>query len=102
MNMHLNLHTLLHLPVITESGARLGKVSDVTVDAETHTIVGYSVRPHWLTPPRYFIKPNQIKSINRERMVVANSLLTEREPQAAPSSPGALARVFGSAVPRSE
>ncbi len=72
--MHINLHTLLHLPVYTQSGARLGKVRDVKLNIESHSVQQYVVRAGLLNKNEYLIGPAQVISISEEKMIVDDTI----------------------------
>ena len=107
--MQLNLTTLLKLPVFTESGAKLGRVYDGWFDVEEQIITGYSVRPHALSRQSLLIKPAQVKSITKEKMIVDDAVLKEakRAPEQKAASPVALSgalprlRLIKAGLPRS-
>ncbi|MFH1291742.1 MAG: PRC-barrel domain-containing protein [bacterium] len=73
-----NLHSLLHLPVITQSGTKLGKVHDLKIDVETHAINSYAVRASILGRS-YLIKPVQVLEITREKIVVEDAVIRDIE-----------------------
>lgn len=76
---------LRNLSVETQSGERLGRVVDAELDAETHTIITYLVRPSRIA--QQFVRSelrihrSQVVSLTSERMVVedaARPAATER------------------------
>lgn len=76
--MLINLHNLLHLPVITESGVRLGKVHDVNFDIENHCVKSYVVYAGLLSK-HHLIKPSQIVAVTKEQITVDDAFLKEIE-----------------------
>jgi len=60
------------LPVITESGANLGRVIDIELDANNHSVGKYVVSawPTILKRERLFIAPDQIVSIDAEKIII--------------------------------
>ncbi len=45
----MNTHSLMHLPVLTESGSKLGKVYDINIDIDNHCIKSYLVRASFIS-----------------------------------------------------
>ncbi len=72
--MVIDSKTLIGLPVETRSGRSVGKVSAVEIDAETHAVTHYRVRPRQtiqgLFANELIIAPSQVVSVSAERMVV--------------------------------
>ena len=73
--MFINVKRLIHLPVFTESGTKLGKIFDVSLDAETHAVREYLVRHLPFGGHTYIIKPAQVIRITAERVVVDDAIL---------------------------
>ncbi len=67
--MIINLHQLKKLPVVTKSGIKLGKISEINFLAETQTIYQYIVRPSFLSGRTFLIKTNQVLEIGDKIMV---------------------------------
>ena len=76
--MLINLHNLTHLPVITESGSKLGKVVDLNLDIEEHSVKSYIVRNNVFSKT-LLIKPTQIVSITKEHIVVDDAMISVTE-----------------------
>ncbi len=72
--MFINHQKLIHLPVFTESGTKLGHVYDLEIDLDTHQIRKYMVGPRFIGKETYLITPAQIKSITAEKMVVEDTI----------------------------
>jgi sporulation protein YlmC with PRC-barrel domain len=72
--MYINHQKLIHLPVVTESGTKLGHVYDLEIDIETHQIRKYMVGPRFIGKETYLITPAQIKSITEEKMIVEDTI----------------------------
>lgn len=70
---------LLHLPVITESGEKLGVVRDIELDVESHMIRTYLVGQKVLGTDKYCIVPTQVKAITEENMIVKDGVASESE-----------------------
>lgn len=79
---------LLRLPVVTELGANLGRVSDVELEVDSAIIVAYIVSPSFVkgllsADPRYVIRPSQVVSISVDKMVVQDEVVRAEAQQAA-------------------
>jgi len=75
--MLINLYNLKHLPVITQSGVKLGKVYDINFDIETHCVKSYLVR-HSVISQSYLIKPVQVVNITNDSIIVEDGLVKEK------------------------
>jgi len=67
---------LINLPVYTQSGQHLGRVDSFEVNIDTQAISCYHVRTgliKGLWHQQLTIAPNQVVSINKEKMVVADN-----------------------------
>jgi sporulation protein YlmC with PRC-barrel domain len=80
--MIIDFKQLIHLPVYTESGTKLGQIHDLDIDIAEHTIRRYIVEPKFFGKESYRIAPLQIKSITSEKIIVEDAVATE---QAAPT-----------------
>lgn len=76
--------TCLNLPVFTKSGAYLGRIVDVEVDASAHQVVYFQVKP----PPlglslvgrrHLLISPHQVINIAPDKMVVQDTTVSDKE-----------------------
>lgn len=76
--MLINLHHLLHIPVFTESGIKLGRVYDLNIDIEVQAIMSYIVRAT-IFSRSYLIKPSQIITISKDKIVVEDAVIGEAE-----------------------
>lgn len=92
--MRTTLRHLLHLPVVTVGGVRLGRVRDAEVDAESHLIVTYRVN-RWLRPS-LVIHRTQVVEVRADRLIVDDGVIKtaaavlETEPTETPlTSPAA-------------
>ena len=72
--MFINLKTILHLPVFTESGAPLGKVRDAELDVDSHHVRHYRVSQGLINKDDYIITPAQIKTITAQKMIVDDAV----------------------------
>lgn len=73
--MIVNLNKLLHLPVHTESGILLGRIYELEIDADSHTVMRYLVRPSVFSPKYFLIKNSQIKDITADKVIVYDNVL---------------------------
>lgn len=67
---------LMRLPVVTESGHKLGHMYDVELDGETHAVRKYLVKQGVINKEEYLVAPLQIKSITAEQITVEDSVYT--------------------------
>lgn len=74
-HMIINLNKLLHLPVYTESGVRLGRVYELEIDVDMHVVMRYLVRPNVFSPKYFLIKNSQIKDITADKVIVYDNVL---------------------------
>ena len=76
--MLINLHNLTHIPVVTESGEKLGRVYDINFDIDTQCVKSYVVKKHMLSTPK-LIKPEQVLSISKDKIIVEDALIKDKE-----------------------
>ncbi len=78
----------LHLPVRTASGQKLGAVVDITIDADTHSVLTYHVKPNRLVPDvmatPLLIDRSQVLEITDTEMVVDDNVERRPASQTAP------------------
>ncbi len=79
--MIINLQQFLHLPVHTESGAKLGMVFDFEIDTESQMVLRYFVRSNFLSVKHLLIQHSQIKEITATEIVVYDSEVENFLPQ---------------------
>ena len=78
--MRISSSDLINLPVETQSGSHLGRVSSFDVDLDSHKVVRYSVRTgliKGLWHQQLLIDPVQVISISKEKMVVEDNTAAE-------------------------
>ncbi|MEK7623866.1 MAG: PRC-barrel domain-containing protein [Patescibacteria group bacterium] len=76
--MRITLKQIKSLPVETASGTALGHVHDLVIDIDTHFIVQYEVHSSLLSGHRsYLINREQVLSVTKEKIVVADTAATE-------------------------
>jgi sporulation protein YlmC with PRC-barrel domain len=71
---------LMQLPVVTESGEKLGTIHDIEFDVDTHSVRAYMVS-RFLGRDVYSIVPKQIKSISAEKIIVEDTVTKIRSNQ---------------------
>jgi len=77
---------LISLPVFTQSGVSLGKISDVEIETESQAILRYVVKKNFFDQP-LLIHRDQVISINAKSMVVEDAVVKEKEAEAIAKSP---------------
>ncbi len=77
--MYISLHQLTKLPVFTQSGVKVGTVHDLEIDVETHAIRHYIVEHGILGKDYYWVAPVQIQSIDAEKIIVVDAIVTDPE-----------------------
>jgi sporulation protein YlmC with PRC-barrel domain len=73
--MFVNLQKLLHLPVFTESGVKLGRIFDLDLEIETQIIARYFVRQNFLSAKSFLIANAQVKEIKNDCVIVYDSVV---------------------------
>lgn len=69
---------LLHLPVETQSGMRLGEIDDMEMDIDQHNVLRYVVRPAFVPRPfakELIITPTEVVSITAVKMIVKDGVV---------------------------
>lgn len=79
--MRIHLKDLLRLPVVTNSGRSVGRVSDVEIDVENHALRAYIVSPSLFTKESLVIAPSQVQRITAKEIVVDDGVLTQLNSQ---------------------
>jgi sporulation protein YlmC with PRC-barrel domain len=77
--MMIALEKLIHLPVETASGDKLGVVSSLNLDIDRHLVMSYIVKPSLvprLLAKELIIGPQQVVSIMADKMVVEDGVVT--------------------------
>lgn len=92
--MRISSEDLLNLPVESQSGQRLGRISGFDVDTESHRVMRYYVKTgliRGLWHQQLLIDPVQVVSISKEKMVVEDGAIrepaTELDPAKLAASP---------------
>lgn len=75
--MLLNAKNVIGLPAETESKQKLGKVYDFDIEISSHIIKSYSIEGGFLSSKKLLISRNQVVSIDKEKMVVKDSVIKE-------------------------
>ena len=81
--MQISAKKLLHLPVFTNSGDELGKISDYSINIDTQEVEKYYVRSSHIIEEIFtkelIISKKQIVSIADEKMIVEDLVGEEKE-----------------------
>jgi len=89
-DMIIGLKKLLHLPVFTRLGTRLGKISDAEIDVDSQAIVKYHVSAGTFSDKNYLIDRSQVLEIGADKIIVEDSLILasaqEKKEQASPQT----------------
>lgn len=72
---------LIGLPVFTQIGVNIGKITDIEVETESQTISKYQVKKSLFEKP-LLIDRGQVVSINQKSMVVEDAVVKEQEIEA--------------------
>lgn len=75
--MLISAKKIIGLPVYTVSGARLGKVADINVDAEAHAAANYAVSAGLIGKQVFLVRPAQVRGITAEKMTVDDAFIKE-------------------------
>ncbi|MFH0779709.1 MAG: PRC-barrel domain-containing protein [Parcubacteria group bacterium] len=77
--MIINFENLRKLPVRTASGAHLGRIEDLELEAGEHRIVKYLVarKKFFKEEARYLIAPEQIAEITAECVIVKDAAVNQ-------------------------
>jgi len=90
--MLINLHNLIHLPVLTESGTKLGKIYDINIDIDNHSVKSYLIRSSIISHS-HLVKPIQIVSITKDEIIVEDTVVAEKEKKQEKEKPKAVPSV---------
>lgn len=81
--MKLQAKKIIHLPVFTQSGKELGRISDFEVEEESQKVIRYYVKSHHLIAELFakelIVNVSQVISITKEKMIVEDLDLKEKE-----------------------
>lgn len=97
--MIINLHQLKKLPVVTKSGIKLGKISEINFLVETQTIYQYIVRPSFLSGRTFLIQANQVLEIGNQ-IIVDDAVATEKTAEVERSNKYVGSKILGGAATR--
>lgn len=70
---------LIHMPVYTQSGVKLGHIYDLEIDVETHHIRKYLIGPRFIGKETYLVTPAQILDITKDKIIVEDTIIKESE-----------------------
>lgn len=79
--MKISIKKLFSLPVYTESGIYLGRVKDITADAESGHLLAYEVNNFWLlfgSKNNYLISHKEVKSITSDKIIVEDAVIKQK------------------------
>jgi len=80
--MIINYQNLTNLPVITESGQLLGKISKIEIDTDTQSIINYFIKStnivKGLLEGELIINKNQVIAITQEKVIVEDNVYKKR------------------------
>ncbi len=76
--MFVNIKSMLGLPVVTESGTKLGSLKDVEIDIDFHQVKKYHVSKSMFHKHDYEISPIEVVKINTEEIVVKDAVFKEQ------------------------
>ena len=81
--MNLTSQEIINLKVETKSGQKLGRVADFIIDANTYTITTYHIKSkniiEGLFKNELIINQSQVITIDKEKMVVEDNVITEQD-----------------------
>ncbi|HLD00064.1 MAG TPA: PRC-barrel domain-containing protein [Patescibacteria group bacterium] len=87
----LSSRDLLGLNVETESGERLGNITDFDIDLDGQRISAYQVKSSKILGGLFrrslLIRPEQVVAISAKAMIVADSAIKEQKPMVAKPQP---------------
>jgi sporulation protein YlmC with PRC-barrel domain len=75
--MFINVKAILGLPVITESGTKLGSLKDMEIDIDLHFVRVYQVSKSMFHKADYEIGPSEVVKISTDKIVVKDAVLKE-------------------------
>ena len=81
--MVISFRQLKNLPVYTKNGDYLGKIKDLVINSQSHSVQEYRLQSSQmiakLTGEDLIIKPGQVISLDQEKMVVEDNVVSEKE-----------------------
>jgi len=75
--MIISLQQLKKLSVVTKSGIKLGKISEINLLAETQTVFQYLVRPSIFSGRIFLVNANQVVEIS-DKIIVDDAVMVEK------------------------
>ncbi len=80
--MNITWENLKNLPVFTQSNEQLGKICELEINSNTHSISRYVIRNSEmikrLTGEKILISPSQVLSINENKMIVEDNVVNNK------------------------
>lgn len=77
--MLLGFSKLKNLPVFTQSGIKLGQVSDIEVDLDSQSILRYVVKKGIVSRETLLVHRGQVVSVTNEKMTVEDAVVKESQ-----------------------
>jgi sporulation protein YlmC with PRC-barrel domain len=75
--MFVNIKAILGLPVITESGTKIGSLKDIEIDIDLHHVRVYQVSKSMFHKADYEIGPSEVVQISTDEIIVKDGVLKE-------------------------
>lgn len=77
--MLLSAKKIIGLPAETKNGEKIGKVADINLNAESHTINSYIIaaKSGFIREKNLIVGKNQVISIDDNKMIVEDGLIRE-------------------------
>lgn len=97
--MIISLQQLKKLSVVTKSGIKLGKISEINLLAETQTIYQYLVRPSFFSGRIFLVHANQIVEIS-DKIIVDDAVAVEKNIEAELSNKFVSGKILGGVAGR--
>ncbi len=95
--MIINLRQLKKLPVVTKSGIKLGKISEINFLLETQSIYQYVVRSSFFSDRIFLIQVNQVLEIS-DKIIVDDAVVAEQTVSNEQSDKYIDNKIFGAAT----
>jgi sporulation protein YlmC with PRC-barrel domain len=76
--MIISLQQLKKLSVVTKSGIKLGKISEINLLSETQSVFQYLVRPSFFSGRTFLVHANQVIEIS-DKIIVDDAVVVEKK-----------------------
>ncbi|MEK7190062.1 MAG: PRC-barrel domain-containing protein [Patescibacteria group bacterium] len=77
--MLLQFSKLKNLSVVTQSGVKLGQVSDIEIDLDSQSILRYVVKRGIVSRDTLLVHRGQVISVTNEKMTVEDAVVKESQ-----------------------